>query len=109
MSSVNIYMDQIFSKTVTWTEGYRDYKKVTFDINEPGAQHYYHMELCDVEPMGLDNIHDIFAEHVSVRQTKFVEVLFSGGLDSECVVRSMLEKKIPQKYMLEKLPFPTWK
>lgn len=39
----------------------------------------------------------IFNDHISNRQTKFVEVLYSGGIDSELVLRVLISLKIPIK------------
>ena len=52
-------------------------------------------ELLDVPFESNRNITDIFNDHLSIRQTKYVEVLYSGGLDSELVLLSCLKNKIP--------------
>lgn len=81
---------------ITWYAGKNNYKKHTYE-----PDYYEHnlgrftTELLDVECRPLTNIHDIIADDLSVRQTKTVEVLFSGGMDSECVIRSCLYNKIP--------------
>jgi hypothetical protein len=41
------------------------------------------------------NITEIFNDHLSNRQTKYVEVLYSGGLDSELVLLSCIKNSIP--------------
>jgi hypothetical protein len=82
-------------KTTVWISGHNDYKKQTLVINPETKTNSFTTELLDVEPTGLSNIFDIFAMHVEQRQTKFVDLLYSGGLDSECVLLAMLEKNIP--------------
>jgi hypothetical protein len=79
-----------------WYAGRNNYKKHTYepDYFEPKMGRFT-TELLDVETRDLTNIHDIIADDLRIRQTKTVEVLFSGGMDSECVIRSCLYSKIP--------------
>ena len=74
---------------ITFYSGRSNYKKHTLENNR------FTTELVDVDLMGLDNIHDIFAEHLQARQSRTVEVLYSGGLDSEAVLASCVKSHIP--------------
>jgi hypothetical protein len=79
----------------TWFEGYNNYKKCTTTFDDNGKLTQFHTELLDVELMDTTNIHEIFNIHLSQRQTKTVEVLYSGGVDSEVVILSCIHNKIP--------------
>lgn len=82
------------SKQITWYEGYNNYKKHTLTINNEKVERF-HTEILDVELMDTENIFQIFNEHLNQRQTKIVEVCYSGGLDSELTLISCLHNKIP--------------
>jgi hypothetical protein len=79
----------------TWFEGYNGYKKCTTTYNAEGKLDRFHTELLDVELMDTTNIYEIFNIHLSQRQTKTVEVLYSGGVDSEIVLLACMYNKIP--------------
>lgn len=100
-------------EAITWYSGRNDYRKHTFepDFYESKVGRFT-TELLDVETRNLSNIHEIFADDLSVRQTKTVEVLFSGGMDSESIIRSCLISKIPVRaltfrFMLHGYPINT--
>lgn len=79
----------------TWFEGYNGYKKCTTTFDDESKLSRFHTELLDVELMDTTNIHEIFNIHLNQRQTKTVEILYSGGLDSEIVLLSCIHNKIP--------------
>jgi hypothetical protein len=79
----------------TWFEGYNDYKKCTATYDVDGKLKHFHTEIRDVELMETTNIYEILNNHLSQRQTKIVEVCFSGGLDSEVALLSCIYNKIP--------------
>ena len=79
----------------TWFEGYNDYKKCTATYDVDGKLKQFHTEIRDVELMDTTNIYEILNNHLSQRQTKTVEVCFSGGLDSEVALLSCIYNKIP--------------
>lgn len=54
----------------------------------------YTLELLDTETTDR-NINQVFYDNLSVRRTKTVEVLYSGGLDSEAVLNSCIINNIP--------------
>jgi len=81
--------------TIETYSGINDYKKLTFVVNKETKQHQFHTELREVEVSGFTNLNEIFNMHLSKRQTKFVEVLYSGGYDSEVVLQSCMLNKIP--------------
>lgn len=87
----------------TWYEGYNNYKKCTTTYNDEGKLTNFHTELLDVELMDTTNIYDIFNIHLSQRQTKTVEVLYSGGVDSEIVLLSCIQNKTPVKAITMRL------
>lgn len=81
---------------ITWCEGYNNYKKHTLTTNEEKVERF-HTEILDVELMDTTNIFEIFNEHLNQRQTRTVEVCYSGGLDSELTLISCLHNKIPAR------------
>jgi hypothetical protein len=48
-------------------------------------------------------IHQMFNEELSIRQTKTVDILYSGGMDSECVLLSCLTNNIPVRAVTMRL------
>ena len=78
---------------IEWNVGLNDFKKCTLELGE--NSHKFTTELLDVPFEPNRNITDIFNDHLSNRQTKYVEVLYSGGLDSELVLLSCLKNSIP--------------
>jgi hypothetical protein len=81
------------SNIIEWNVGLNNYKKCTLEL---GANtHKFTTELLDV-PFEYDrDITDIFNDLLLHRQTKYVEVLYSGGLDSELVLLSCIKNSIP--------------
>jgi hypothetical protein len=78
---------------IEWNVGLNGFKKCTLELGEDS--HKFTTELLDVSVEYGRNITDIFNDHLSIRQTKYVEVLYSGGLDSELVLLSCLKNNIP--------------
>ena len=78
---------------IEWAVGLNNYKKCTLELGE--TSHKFTTELLDNSFEYGRNITDIFNDHLSVRQTKYVEVLYSGGLDSELVLLSCIKNNIP--------------
>lgn len=81
------------SNVIEWNVGLQGYKKCTLELGENSNK--FTTELLDVPFENNRNINDIFSDHLSIRQTKYVEVLYSGGLDSELVLLSCLTNNIP--------------
>ena len=73
---------------IFWYEGENNYRLLSLLGNT------FTTELLDVPTTGRD-IHQIFSDNVSTRQTKYVDILYSGGLDSECILNSCLMQNIP--------------
>jgi hypothetical protein len=78
---------------IEWNVGLNGYKKCTLELGE--NSHKFTTELLDVAFESNRTITDIFNDHLSNRQTKYVEVLYSGGLDSELVLLSCIKNSIP--------------
>jgi hypothetical protein len=78
---------------IEWNVGLNGFKKCTLELGE--NSHKFTTELLDVPYENNRNITGIFNDHLSNRQTKYVEVLYSGGLDSELVLLSCLKNNIP--------------
>lgn len=76
-----------------WSVGLFDYKKHTLEKTSHVSR--FTTELTDNEFEPDRDISDIFSDHLANRQTSKVEVLYSGGLDSELVLLSCIRKKIP--------------
>jgi hypothetical protein len=78
---------------IEWNVGLNDFKKCTLGLGE--NSHKFTTELLDVPFEYGRDITDIFNDHLANRQTKYVEVLYSGGLDSELVLLSCIKNSIP--------------
>jgi hypothetical protein len=87
--TLNIDMKNI----IEWTVGLNGFKKCTLELDTP--IHNFTTEILDVPFNDNRSITDIFNDHLSVRQTKYVEILYSGGLDSELVLLSCIKNNIP--------------
>jgi hypothetical protein len=81
------------SNIFEWNVGLYGFKKCTLELGE--ISNKFTTELLDVPFETNRNIADIFNDHLSNRQTKYVEVLYSGGLDSELVLLSCIKNNIP--------------
>jgi hypothetical protein len=87
---------------ITWEEGIDSYKINTLEINN--IENIYTVELCDRElPTETRNFSDIIFDCFKYRDTKTVEILYSGGLDSELVLKSCIKNKIPVSVITMKL------
>lgn len=92
------------SKTIEWYSGHNNYKKHTYVIDHETKKHNYLLEIIDQElPKENRSIFDIFEEYLAQRQTKTVEVLYSGGVDSELVLYGCIVKKIPVRALTMRL------
>jgi hypothetical protein len=80
---------------IEWNVGLHGYKKCTLEINEGEGPHKFTTELLDVPHDSNRSITEIFNDHLSIRRTKYVEILYSGGMDSELVLLSCLKNNIP--------------
>ena len=81
-------------KTTVWYSGKNNHKKNTFTKNESSGQHKFNLEFIDQDIPSNRSLDEIFFDHVSSRQTKVIEVLYSGGLDSECVLNSCINNNL---------------
>lgn len=90
-----------------WYDGHLNYKKHTHII-KPEKKHIFITELQDVSTIPYASIHDCFYDILRSRQCKTVEILYSGGLDSECVLVSCLKNNIPVKALTLKLLFKNY-
>jgi len=87
---------------ITWTDGIDSYRTNTLEINN--IENIYTVELCDRElPTEVRDFSDIIFDCFKDRGTKTVEVLYSGGLDSESVLKSCIKNKIPVQAITMKL------
>lgn len=92
------------TKTIEWYSGLNNYKKHTYTVNNQTKKHDYLLEIIDQElPKEDRSIFDIFSDYLSVRQTKTVEILYSGGVDSELVLYGCIVKKIPVRALTMRL------
>lgn len=82
--------------TVEWYSGFDNYKKHTYCRDLKNKVHNYTIDILDVDIPNQDRpLFDIFADYLSQRQTKTVEVLYSGGMDSELILYSCISKNVP--------------
>lgn len=76
----------------TWDSGDRGYQKMSFVSGDP--YNHFNLTISDVDERSFNTIQDVFADHLKDAHLP-VEVLYSGGLDSECVIISCLRQNIP--------------
>ena len=81
------------SEILQWSTGLNDYKKHSLHDNDFTTI----LTECEFEK-GRD-IDAIFLDHLVDRPNSSVELLYSGGLDSELVLMSLLRNKIPVEAM----------
>jgi hypothetical protein len=81
------------SEILHWATGLNGYKKHTLDATKFSTT----ITECEVET-GRE-IHQIFNDHLAGRQTSKVEILYSGGTDSELVLLSCIKNNIPFEVM----------
>ena len=78
---------------IEWNIGLNGFKKCSLILGE--KSHKFTTELVDDSFEYGRSITEIFNDHLANRQTKYVEVLYSGGLDSELVLLSCMKNNIP--------------
>lgn len=84
---------------IEWNSGYNNYKKHTLEF---GAENTFITELLDVEFQNVSTVQDAFCLHLDGANLP-AEVLYSGGLDSECVLISLLNHNIPTIAITQRL------
>lgn len=86
-----------------WFTGKENYRKLTLELKSipnndwpqlGGDFNHFTMELLEKPLIPFDNIHQAFAYNMEGANLP-VEVLYSGGFDSECVLMSCLTNNIP--------------
>ena len=88
-------LNNIMENIIEWDVGINGFKKCILELGK--NKHTFTTTLQDYDFESNRNIMDIFNDHLSVRQSKYVEVLYSGGLDSELTLLSCIRNKIPVK------------
>lgn len=76
-----------------WYDGIDNYKKHTLESEDNRL--LYTLELCDRHIFENKSTLELFEKCLSLRDTKSVTILYSGGLDSEIVLRACILLKIP--------------
>lgn len=89
--------------TTIWYSGLHNHKKNTFKEDKKFKNHFYNLEFLDTDIPHNRSLDEIFLDHVQNRQTKYIEVLYSGGLDSEIVLHSCLNNKLPVRAITMRL------
>lgn len=82
---------------IEWNVGLNDYQNCTLTVER--GKNLFNITLQDNDFEQNRNIMDIFNDHLSVRQSKYVEVLYSGGLDSELALLSCIRNNVPVRAM----------
>lgn len=86
-----------------WYTGKNDYRKLLFTPGE--GLNFFSLELIEPEEIqNFNNIHEAFAYNLEGANLP-VEVLYSGGIDSETVLISCLVNKIPATALTMRLMF----
>lgn len=86
-----------------WYSGGDNHRKHTLDVDTDSKINKFYTEILDVECQTGRNIYQITNDMLSVRQTKYVEVLLSGGVDSEFVIHTCLANNIPVRALSMRL------
>jgi hypothetical protein len=86
-----------------WYDGIDNYKKNTITEDPINNKRTYCLELLDAPVKKYYSIFECYSELLSTRQTKYVDVLFSGGLDSELILHCCLHEKIPVRAITMRL------
>jgi len=73
--------------------GVNNYKKHTHSVGT--SIHKFTTDIVDVDTEEFSNFNSIIARDLGSRGNKTVEVLYSGGIDSELVLTSCLQQSIP--------------
>lgn len=81
------------SEILQWSTGLNGYKKHSLHTN------HYTTELTECQFEKGRNIDDIFLDHIVDKPSSPIELLYSGGLDSEIVLMSLLRNNIPVEAM----------
>lgn len=87
------------SEILQWSTGLNGYKKHTLLNNNFTTE----LSECQFEPGR--NLDDIFYDHLVNRPNSPVELLYSGGADSELVLMSLMKNKIPFEVMTMVIQF----
>lgn len=90
---LNIVMENV----IEWNVGLNDYQHCSLILGK--GKNLFNITLQDNDFEPNRNVMDIFNDHLSIRQSKYVEVLYSGGLDSELALLSCVRNNIPVKAM----------
>lgn len=86
----------------TWYSGINNYRKHTFEIGSEG--NIFTTELLDVETQHFNNVQEALAYNLSEANLP-VEILYSGGVDSEWLLLTCLLHKIPVVAVTMRLMF----
>jgi len=93
LEQLNINMEQRI-----WYSGLDNHRKNTLDDEK------FLVEILDVPPRGYKTVNEAFAAHLEGANLP-VEILYSGGLDSEVVLLSCIMNKIPVVAVTMRLMF----
>jgi len=81
--------------------GVNNYKKHTHTVGT--SIHKFTTDIIDVAMESLPDFNSVVARDLATRGNKIVEVLYSGGIDSELVLASCLQQKIPVRAVTMRL------
>jgi len=90
LSSLIHPINMSMNDTITWAGGDGFAKRIL----SPDTKEFL-SELTDNDFEPNRNVDAIFYDHLKNRQTKTIDLLYSGGLDSEIVLMSCIRNKIP--------------
>jgi hypothetical protein len=87
------------SEFIQWSTGLNGYRKNTLDNNN------FTTEITECQFESGRSVDAIFNDHLIDRPNSPVELLYSGGLDSELVLMSLMKNKIPFQVMTMVIQF----
>lgn len=80
-----------------WNTGLDDFRKNELTV-EPGSISY-RTEFTERDFEPNRTVDQIFHDHLASRESKTIELLYSGGMDSQFVLESFLRTKVPVEVM----------
>jgi hypothetical protein len=88
---------------IIWRDGLDNYKQYTHNINVDTNIHNFNIEILDIPYTEYSSLSDYTVSVLGNKGTKFVDILYSGGLDSELALVLCLQNKIPVRAITMRL------
>jgi hypothetical protein len=80
---------------IEWYDGLNNFRKLTLTKDPSTTNYHFHSEILDVDLIKINDLKNLLLYQLSAKTSHSVEVLFSGGIDSEIVLRTCVINNIP--------------